>query len=57
LLAEAARREIPKVEQTTRLLTTSLATPTVEIDGNFFTEKNFAYVDDGWFDLFQYNFY
>jgi len=55
LLADAAEREITEIEQTARLLT-SPTIPIIEIDGNFFAEKNCAFVDEKWFNLFSYKF-
>ncbi|MBS1666251.1 MAG: ABC transporter permease [Bacteroidetes bacterium] len=54
LLADAIKNEIPEVEQTARLNTNNW--PVFKIHGALFYEKQCAYVDNGWFDLFQYKF-
>ena len=54
LLADAIKNEIPEVKQTARINTNNW--PVFKINGTFFYEKQCAYVDNGWFDLFQYKF-
>ncbi|MGI4751882.1 MAG: ABC transporter permease [Janthinobacterium lividum] len=54
LLADAAKKEIPEIEQTARLNTDNQ--PVFNINGKLSYEKNCAYVDDSWFSLFHYDF-
>ncbi|MXV51478.1 FtsX-like permease family protein [Pedobacter sp. HMF7647] len=54
LLAEAIRTELPDVQKTARLNTNNL--PVVSLKGNLFYGKDYAYVDDDWFSMFNYRF-
>jgi len=54
LLADAAKKEIPEIQQTARLNTDNQ--PVFNINGKLGYEKNCAYVDDSWFSLFHYDF-
>jgi predicted permease len=54
LLAEAVKKEVPEVEKVTRLYSGNWAV--FNINDNLTYEKACAYVDDSWFDIFQYDF-
>ena len=54
LLAEAVKQEVPEVEQTARLYPGEM--PVFNINNNLFYEKNCAYADDNWFNIFHYDF-
>ena len=53
-LAAAVQQQVPEVERTT--VTRSTRNMAIRIGEQFFTEKNGAYVDSNWFDLFHYDF-
>ena len=52
--ADKIQEEVPEVEKVTRL--TRGYSQTINIKGSLFTQKNFAYVDNKWFDIFHYDF-
>ncbi len=54
LLADAVKKEVPEVETTARLYSGEM--PVFNINNNLSYEKNCAYVDDGWFNMFHYDF-
>jgi ABC-type antimicrobial peptide transport system permease subunit len=54
LLADAAKTEIPAIKKTARLFTASFYNPSFLYKGERIIEKNYAYVDEGWFELFHY---
>jgi len=54
LLADAIKKDIPEIETTTRLYTSNW--PVFKVKENLFYEKDCAYVDEAWFNLFQYDF-
>jgi putative ABC transport system permease protein len=54
LLADAAKKEVPEIEKTTRLYAGEM--PVFNINNNLSYEKNCAYVDDDWFKIFNYDF-
>jgi putative ABC transport system permease protein len=54
LLAEAAKKEVPEIDNTARLFDGNWAV--FNINNNLTYEKTCAYVDDSWFDIFQYDF-
>ncbi len=54
LLADAIKTEIPQIEKVSRLNT--MAQPVFNINGTSFYAKHCAYVDNDWFDIFQYDF-
>lgn len=54
LLADAVKKEVPEIESTTKLYDGNL--PVFNINNNSFYEKNCAYVDDSWFNIFNYDF-
>ncbi|HEY1871553.1 MAG TPA: ABC transporter permease, partial [Chitinophagaceae bacterium] len=56
LMADAAIKEIPEVEKTTRVLTNSWGGPVLNINHKPFSEKTTAYVDKSWFNIFHYDF-
>jgi putative ABC transport system permease protein len=56
LLAETAQKEIPDVEQTTRLVINSWSAPVLSIHHQLFAEKKSAYIDKTWFRIFNYDF-
>jgi putative ABC transport system permease protein len=55
LLANAVKKGLPEIQKTARLFTASWETPVFKVNGELFNEKNYAYVDEGWFDLFHYD--
>ncbi len=57
VLADAAKQQIPEIEKTSSLIIANNATsPVLGIKNNFFKEKNIAFVDREWFDIFHYDF-
>jgi ABC-type antimicrobial peptide transport system permease subunit len=54
LLADVAKNEIPEIEKIARLNTSNW--PVFNINGRLAYEKKCAYVDEGWFSIFKYNF-
>jgi len=54
LLADAVKEDVPEVEKTTRLYASGM--PVFNIRNNLSYEKNCAYVDDDWFNMFHYDF-
>jgi putative ABC transport system permease protein len=54
LLAGEIKKSIPEVEKTTRLFAGEK--PVFNINNNLFYEKNCAYVDDDWFNVFKFDF-
>ena len=54
LLANAAKKVIPEIEKVSRLY--AYNQPVFNVNGNLTYEKKCAYVDDDWFNLFQYDF-
>jgi putative ABC transport system permease protein len=54
LFADAVKKEMPDVEQITRLYADN--SPVLNINGISFQQKQCAYVDPSWFSLFQYHF-
>jgi putative ABC transport system permease protein len=54
LLADAAKKDIPEIEKVARLYPNNL--PVFNVNGNLTYEKKCAYVDDGWFNIFHYDF-
>ncbi len=54
LLADAIQQEIPEIEKTTRLNTSNW--PVFNVNGTLFYEKECAYVDSNWFNIFRYSF-
>jgi putative ABC transport system permease protein len=51
-LADQAKKEIPGIERTARI---SHATSVLQVNNQKFSEKNCAYIDEGWLNMFQYN--
>lgn len=56
VLGEHAAKEIPEVENLTRIQSDRDNDLTVYYKGNFIAEKNAAHVDDQWFNMFHYDF-
>src|SRR4051812_3109018 len=56
LLAETAKKEIPDVEQTARIVINSWSPPVLNIHHQLFAEKKSAFVDKSWFRIFNYDF-
>ena len=54
LLADAVEKTTPAVEKTARLFTASFYNPGFVLNGERITEKKYAYVDEGWFNMFDY---
>jgi len=55
LLGETAKKEIPDIKEIARIFH-RWDNPALNINGQLFKEKNAAYIDDGWFKIFHYNF-
>jgi len=53
-LAAALQQQLPEVEKATA--TRTVRNMAVRIGDQLFTEKNGAYIDSNWFDLFHYDF-
>ena len=56
LMAETALREIPEVEQTSRVIINTWGGPVLNINNKLYAEKTTAYVDKNWFNIFNYTF-
>lgn len=54
LLSRVAKDNIPEIENTARLCPDQW--PVIEVDNKLSFEKKAAYVDEGWFQIFPYNF-
>lgn len=54
-LADEAQKEIPEIEAIVRLRQGS-GYDVFEVGGRLFKEPHYAYVESGWFDLFDYEF-
>ncbi|MEP7376965.1 MAG: ABC transporter permease [Chitinophagaceae bacterium] len=54
LLADAVKNEVPEIVNTARLSTNNW--PVFNVKGSLFYGKECAYVDNGWFSIFNYNF-
>ncbi len=55
-MADAAKKEIPGVEKTARIIPNTWGAPVLNIDHKLFAEKTSAWVDKGWFSMFHYDF-
>ena len=55
LLSEAAAKEVPEITRSARM-NSYWGSVVLNIDNKMFTEKNGAYVDKNWFNLFHYDF-
>lgn len=53
-MADAAKKEIPEIEKSTRLLTTGPVV--INTNNKLFSEDKCAYVDKNWFSIFHYDF-
>jgi putative ABC transport system permease protein len=51
-----ARRSIPEITASTRMVQASWKSMAFNINGRLFGEKKSAFVDKGWFDIFRYDF-
>ncbi|MBS1509484.1 MAG: ABC transporter permease [Bacteroidetes bacterium] len=56
LLGEAAKKEIPGIINVARVSPMVYNAPYFNIKGDLFKEEKCAYVDQGWFDVFNYDF-
>jgi ABC-type antimicrobial peptide transport system permease subunit len=57
LLADAIKQQVPDVQETARLLVTNKVTnPVLNINNNFYKEKELVFADAAWFDIFHYRF-
>ena len=56
LLADAAKKEIPAVEKTARVIPNFWGAPVLNINHKLFAEKTSAWVDKSWFTIFHYDF-
>ena len=54
LLADAAKKQVPEIENATRLYTSNW--PVFNINGQATYNKKAAYVDEEWFTIFHYDF-
>jgi putative ABC transport system permease protein len=54
LLSDAVKKEVPEIENAAKLYHGNK--PVFNINNNSFYEKNCAYVDDSWFNIFHYDF-
>lgn len=52
-LGEEGKKQIPEIEDITRILPMTYAPMYFNIKGDFFPEKKCAYVDAGWFKVFK----
>ncbi|HVX48699.1 MAG TPA: ABC transporter permease [Chitinophagaceae bacterium] len=55
-LAEVIEKNIPEVEQVSNLYAANWNGLTFKFKNELFTEKNAAYIDKNWFNLFHYDF-
>lgn len=56
ILGELASRDIPEVEKMTRIQPNTYVDLNIHYKGNVISEKNSAYVDQEWFNMFHYDF-
>jgi putative ABC transport system permease protein len=50
------KKELPEVEDVTRISPNNYSAVYLNVNGEFFPEKTTAYVDSHWFDVFKYDF-
>ncbi len=56
LLADAAKQKIPGIEKATKFLTANRDNPVLNINNEFYKEKNAVFVDSNWFSFFHYDY-
>ena len=56
MMAETALREIPEVEQASRVMINNWGGPVLNINNKLYDEKTSAWVDKNWFNIFSYDF-
>ena len=56
LFADAAKEEVPDIKQIARFLPLTWNSPVLNINNEFYKEKNAVFVDASWFSLFHYDF-
>ena len=56
LLGQTAAKEIPEVEKYASAIINSWGGPVFNINHKLFSEKTSAWVDNGWFNIFHYDF-
>jgi putative ABC transport system permease protein len=57
VLADEIKKQVPDIDKACRLIVEYDAyAPKLGINNNFFKEKNVAYIDKEWFDVFHYDF-
>jgi len=56
VLSEAASKQVPEIENATRLKPNNYADLILHYKGNVISEKKSAYVDEQWFKVFHYQF-
>lgn len=56
LLAEAAKQKIPGIQKATKFLPALRDNPVLNINNEFYKEKNAVFVDSNWFSFFYYDY-
>ncbi len=56
LMAETAEKEIPGIIKSAKACISPGGGPVFTINNKLYSEKNSAFVDKGWFDIFHYDF-
>lgn len=56
LLADIAKNTLPEIGASARLFTSTWSIPILKVNDELYSEKKYAYIDKGWFDVFKYDF-
>ena len=56
VLGEHASKEVPEIENLTRLKPGTYSDLNIHYKGNIISEKSLAFIDDQWFNVFHYDF-
>jgi putative ABC transport system permease protein len=56
ILGDFAQKQIPQIENVARIEPQDYTPLTIHYNGELRSEKKWAYVDEQWFNMFQYNF-
>jgi len=56
VIGDEAKRQIPEVEKITRIMPMNYPPMYVSMGGQFYPERQCAYVDNEWFNVFKYEF-
>ena len=56
ILGDFAQKQIPQVKNMTRIESNKYSPLTIHYNGELRSEKNWAYIDEQWFNMFHYDF-